>query len=90
MCFLFSSQAPLQAGGELILVAALVDVDVRVAQTAYREHHAVRVEGCACDGACLRGCQEGGVGVDGVDAGAVDVEEGEGVGVGAAVERVWG
>lgn len=58
---------------------------MRVAQTAHGEHHPVRVEGCASDGACLRGCQEGRVGVDGVDAGAVDVEEGQCVGVGAAV-----
>ncbi len=43
------------------------------------------VEGRASDRASLCGCEEGGVGLDGVDACAVDVEEGEGVGVGATV-----
>ena len=41
----------------------------------------MRVEGRASDGACFGGREERGVGVDGVDACAVDVEEGEGVGV---------
>ena len=64
-----------------IASTARIHVDVSVAQTSYREHHAVGMEGRASDwgGAC--GCEEGRVGLDGVDAGAVDVEEGEGVGV---------
>lgn len=42
------------------------------------------------DGAGLCGRKEGGVGLDGVDARAVDVEEGEGVGVGAtALDGSW-
>lgn len=43
------------------------------------------MERCACDWAGFCGCEEGGVGLDGIDACAVDVEEGEGVGVGATV-----
>ena len=43
------------------------------------------VERRTCDGAGFCGCEEGGVGLDGVDACAVDVEEGECVGVGATV-----
>ena len=62
-----------------------VDVDVSVSETADREHHAVGVEGCAGDRAGPCGGEEGGVRVDGVDARAVDVEEGECVGVRAAV-----
>ena len=50
-----------------------------VAETAHREHHAVGVKGCTSDRARLCGREEGGVGMDGVDACAVDVEEGEGV-----------
>ena len=56
-----------------------VDVDVSVSETADRDHHAVGVERRAGDRAGLCGCEEGGVGLDGVDACAVDVEEGEGV-----------
>ena len=39
------------------------------------------MECCAGDRAALRGGQEGGVGVDSVDFVAVDVEDGESVGV---------
>lgn len=67
------------------LPSAGVDVDVSVSQTADGEHHTVRVEGRASDGAGPCGREEGSVGLDGVDARAVDVEEGEGVGVGATV-----
>ena len=56
-----------------------IDIDVSVSETAYGEHHAVRVERRASDRAGLCGCEEGGVGLDGVDACAVDVEEGKGV-----------
>ena len=56
-----------------------VDVDVSVSETADRDHHAVGMERCASDRAGLCGCEEGGVGLDGVDACAVDVEEGKGV-----------
>ena len=58
-----------------------VDVDVAVSETADGEHHAVRVEGRASDRAGLCGREERGVGLDGVDACAVDVEDGECVGV---------
>lgn len=64
---------------------ARVDVDVSVPEAADREHHAVGVERRARDGARLGGGEERGVGLDGVDAGAVDVEEGEGMRVGASV-----
>ena len=64
---------------------AAVHVDVAVSEAADGEHHAVRVERRAGDGACPRGREEGGVGLDGVDRCAGDVEEGEGVRVGAAV-----
>ena len=56
-----------------------VEVDVSVSETADRDHHAVGVERRAGDRASLCGCEKGGVGLDGVDACAVDVEEGEGV-----------
>ena len=59
--------------------SASIDIDMCVAETAHGEHHAVGVKGCASDGARLCGREEGGVGLDGVDACAVDVEEGEGV-----------
>lgn len=60
---------------------ASVEVDVSVAQTAHGKHHAMGVERCASDWAGLCGREERSVRVDGVDAGAADVEEGEGVGV---------
>lgn len=69
---------------------ASVDVDVAVAEAAHREHHAVGVERRAGDGAGLCGREERGVGMDRVDARAVDVEDGEGVGVGAAGGRSSG
>lgn len=58
-------------------------------KAADREHHPVRVERRARDGARLGRGEEGGVGLDGVDAGAVDVEEGEGVRVGASVFHLF-
>ena len=64
---------------------ATVHVDVAVSEAADGEHHAVRVERRAGDGARPRGREEGGVRLDGVDCCAGDVEEGEGVRVGAAV-----
>ena len=70
----------------LIPPAATVHVDVAVSEAADGEHHAVRVEGRAGDGARARRGEEGRVGLDGVDGGAGDVEEGEGVRVGAAVK----
>lgn len=39
------------------------------------------VEGCTSDWAGFCGCEERSVGLDGIDACAVDVEEGERVGV---------
>ena len=54
-------------------------------EAADGEHHAVRVEGRAGDRARPRGREEGGVGLDGVDCCAGDIEEGEGVRVGATV-----
>ena len=39
------------------------------------------VERCTSDWAGLCGCEEGSVGLDGVDGCAIDVEEGERVGV---------
>ena len=45
----------------------------------------MRVEGGASDCARPRGREERGVGLDGVDRGAVDIEDGEGVRVGAAI-----
>ena len=56
---------------------ATVDVDVSVPETAHCQHHAVGMERCASDCAGLCGCEEGGVRLDGVDARAADVEEGE-------------
>ena len=64
---------------------ATVHVDVSMSEAADREHHAVRVERRAGDGARPRGREEGGVRLDGVDGCAGDVEEGEGVRVGAAI-----
>ena len=64
-----------------IASTARIHVDVSVSQTADREHHAVGMERRASDGAGACGREERGVRLDGVDAGAVDVEEGEGVGV---------
>ena len=61
------------------LPSASIDIDVSVAETAHREHHAVGVERRTSDRARLCGREEGGVRVDSVDACAVDVEEGEGV-----------
>ena len=61
------------------LPGASIDIDVCVSETAHREHHAVGVKRCTSDRARLCGREEGGVGLDGVDACAVDVEEGEGV-----------
>lgn len=63
------------------LPGASVDIDVSVSQTADREHHTMWVERCASDWAGLCGCEEGSVGLDGIDACAIDVEDGEGVGV---------
>ena len=63
---------------------ASIDIDVTVAETADREHHAVGVKRGTSDGAGLCGREERGVGLDGVDGCAVDVEEGEGVVFGAA------
>ena len=57
-----------------------------VSEAADGEHHAVRVEGRAGDRARPRRREEGRVGLDGVDGRAGDVEEGEGVRVGAAVK----
>lgn len=39
------------------------------------------VEGCTSDRAGLCGCEEGSIGLDGIDACAVDVEQGECVGI---------
>ena len=69
----------------LIPPDATVHVDVAVPEAADGEHHAVRVEGRAGDCARARGREEGGVGLDGVDGRTGDVEEGEGVRVGASV-----
>ena len=68
-----------------IAPTARINVDVSVPQAAYREHHAMGMERRASDRAGPCGREEGGVGLDGVDAGAVDVEEAEGVGIRAAV-----
>ena len=59
------------------LADASVDVDVAVAQTAHREHHTMGVERGTSDWAGLDGGEEGSVGLDGVDARAGDIEEGE-------------
>lgn len=59
------------------LADASVDVDVSVSQTAHREHHTMGVERGASDWAGLDGGEEGSVGLDGIDACAVDIEEGE-------------
>ena len=64
---------------------ATIHVDIAVSEAADREHHAVRVERRAGDRARPRGREEGGVRLDSVDGCAGDVEEGEGVRVGAAV-----
>ena len=74
-----------QTSSRVIPPDATVHVDVAVSEAADREHHAVRVERRAGDRARPRGREEGGVGLDGVDGRAGDVEEGEGVRVGAAV-----
>lgn len=63
----------------VVAPGARVDVDVSVSEAANREHHAVGVERRARDGTRLCGREERGVGLDSVDAGAVDVEEGESV-----------
>lgn len=60
---------------------ASVYVDVSVSKTTHREHHTVGVERCTSDWAGLCRCEEGSVWLDGIDACAVDVEEGECVGV---------
>ena len=61
------------------LPSASIDVDMSVAETAHCEHHAVGMKRCTSDRACLCRREEGGVGLDGVDACAVDIEEREGV-----------
>lgn len=71
-------------GCGVVAAGARIDVDVSVPEAADGEHHAMGVERRARDGARLGGRQERGVGLDGVDAGAIDVEEGEGVRVGAS------
>ena len=61
------------------LPSASIDIDMPVAETAHREHHAVGVKRCTSDRARLCGREERGVGMDRVDACAIDVEEGEGM-----------
>ena len=73
------------SSSRISLPDATVHIDVAVSEAADREHHAVRVEGRAGDRARARRREEGRVRLDGVDGRAGDVEEGEGVRVGAAV-----
>ena len=61
------------------LPSASINIDMPMAETTHRKHHAVGMKRCTSDWARLRGREERGVRVDGVDASAVDVEEGEGV-----------
>lgn len=47
-----------------------------MAQTRGRQHHPMRVESRACDRTCLGGDERWGIRVEGIDRGAVDVEDG--------------
>ena len=59
---------------------------MRIAYTGTREHHVVRVKGRAGDGGGPRGGQEGRPRLHGVQEGAVDVEDREGVAVGTTIQ----
>jgi len=47
-----------------------------MAKTACSKHHSMWMESGACDRACFRGDERWGIGVESVDGGAVDVEDG--------------
>ena len=63
-------------------------IHIPLAQRRARQHHAVRVEGHGGDGRGAAAVQEAAVGLDGVEEGAVDVEDVDVVVVGAAGR--WG
>ena len=69
-----TKKGALKTFSRIIPPDATVHVDVAVSEAADGEHHAVRVEGRAGDGARPRGREEGGVGWDSIDGCAGDVE----------------
>ena len=59
-----------------IRLDASKDIHIPMAKTACSKHHSMWMESGACDRACFRGDERWGIGVESVDGGAVDVEDG--------------